>query len=107
MTDTLPAPAPPAGPVPPGPDADTDDVHKRLDALGEELASYRILRDSWASALFVLAAIIAIVAAWTQLSPVVQSTILWAGWPVLGVITVLQTLSMFGKLIRRQRGYRV
>ncbi|MET4157249.1 glycosyltransferase [Agromyces sp. PvR057] len=57
--------------------------------------------------LIALAAVIAMVAIWTQLSPVVQSSILWAGWPVLGIITVLQTLSMFGKLVRRHHGYKV
>jgi uncharacterized cupredoxin-like copper-binding protein len=61
MTDTLPAPAPPASPVPPDPKgADPDDLQRRVDALGEELANYRILRDSWASAMFVLTAIAAL-----------------------------------------------
>ncbi|WP_082462323.1 glycosyltransferase [Agromyces sp. Leaf222] len=57
--------------------------------------------------LIALAAVIAMVAIWTQLSPVVQSSILWVGWPVLGTITVLQTLGMFGKLVRRHHGYKV
>lgn len=82
--------------------------NKKVDNWAEQAKAERGSGNAHlAPLLFVLAAIIAIVAAWTQLSPVVQSTILWAGWPVLGVITVLQTLSMFGKLIRRQRGYRV
>ncbi len=47
--------------MPPDPkDADPDDLHRRVDALGEELANYRILRDSWASAMFVLTAIAAL-----------------------------------------------
>jgi len=37
----------------------------------------------------------------------VQSTVLWIGWPIVGAVTVLQTLSMFFKLIRRQHGYKV
>ena len=57
--------------------------------------------------LVVLAAVVAMVAIWLQLSPVVQSSILWVGWPVLGTITVLQTLGMFGKLVRRHHGYQV
>ncbi|WP_127792750.1 glycosyltransferase [Agromyces sp. LHK192] len=57
--------------------------------------------------LIALAVVIAMIAIWTQLSPVVQSSILWVGWPVLGVITVLQTLGMFGKLVRRHHGYQV
>lgn len=44
---------------------------------------------------------------WLQLDVVAQSTILWFGWPVLAVITALQTLGMIGKLLRRQFGYRV
>ncbi|AWB96033.1 glycosyltransferase family 2 protein [Agromyces badenianii] len=57
--------------------------------------------------LIVLAAVIAMVAIWTQLTPVVQSSVLWAGWPVLGTITVLQTVGMFSKLVRRHHGYKV
>lgn len=50
---------------------------------------------------------ILLVMTWFQLPVDVQSTILWVGWPILGVITALQTLLMFGKLLRRHRGYRV
>jgi len=44
---------------------------------------------------------------WFQLDVITQSTILWFGWPLLGMITALQTLGMVGKLLRRQFGYRV
>jgi len=44
---------------------------------------------------------------WYLLPVLVQSSILWVGWPILGVITALQTLSMFVTLARRHRGYRV
>lgn len=44
---------------------------------------------------------------WFQLPTLVQSTLLWFGWPVLGVITVLQTLTMLAKLLRRHHGYKV
>ncbi|HXH34643.1 MAG TPA: glycosyltransferase [Plantibacter sp.] len=82
--------------------------NKKVDNWAEQAKAERGSGNAHlAPLLFILATVIAIVAVWTQLSTVVQSTILWAGWPVLGVITVLQTLSMFGKLIRRQRGYRV
>ena len=33
--------------------------------------------------------------------------ILAVGWPVLGIITVLQTLTMFMRLLRRQHGFKV
>ncbi|WP_395243871.1 glycosyltransferase [Agromyces sp. MMS24-K17] len=53
------------------------------------------------------AVIVAMVVIWMLLSPAVQSAILWVAWPVLGVITVLQTLSMVFNLLRRTHGYKV
>lgn len=44
---------------------------------------------------------------WYLLPVLVQSSILWVGWPILGVITALQTFSMLVTLARRHRGYRV
>ena len=44
---------------------------------------------------------------WFLLPVVVQSSILWVGWPILGVITAIQTLTMTASLLRRHRGYRV
>lgn len=52
--------------------------------------------------LFILAVII-----WFQLNPLIQSSILWVGWPILGVIVTLQTFNMFRKILRRHRGYKV
>ncbi|HWS50682.1 MAG TPA: glycosyltransferase family 2 protein [Microbacterium sp.] len=49
----------------------------------------------------------ALVTGWFLLPVMVQSSILWVGWPILGVITAIQTLTMFFSLIRRHRGYRV
>jgi hypothetical protein len=54
-----------------------------------------------------LATVAALTFVWFQLSTDVQSLILWVCWPILGVITVLQTLGMFFSVIRRHRGYRV
>jgi hypothetical protein len=48
-----------------------------------------------------------LVLGWFQLDAFMQSTILWIGWPILGVITIIQTLEMFGKVLRRYRGYKV
>lgn len=56
--------------------------------------------------LITVAVMIALAAVWVQLSVLVQSTILWVAWPVLGTIAVLQTLGMFGKLVRRHHGYK-
>ncbi len=44
---------------------------------------------------------------WFQLPALIQSSILWLGWPVLYVVTIAQTIVMFAKLIRRQHGYKV
>jgi len=44
---------------------------------------------------------------WFQLPILIQSSILWLGWPVLYVVTIAQTVVMLGKLFRRQRGFRV
>ena len=58
--------------------------------------------------LLVLALIFAVlVLTWFQLSVMVQSTILWIGWPILGIITAIQTLTMITKLMQRHRGYKV
>lgn len=61
----------------------------------------------WMPLLIVAAVAIAMAVVWTMLPIMVQSTILWVGWPIVGVITVLQTLSMFLKLVRRQLGFKV
>lgn len=61
----------------------------------------------WAPLVVLLAVAVAMAVIWNMLGPVVQSSILWVGWPIVGVVTVLQTLLMFGKLIRRQHGYKV
>jgi hypothetical protein len=45
--------------------------------------------------------------AWTQQSITVQSAILPVGWPMLYMLTVLQTLFMLKKLTRRHRSFRV
>jgi len=44
---------------------------------------------------------------WWQLPTLIQSSILWLGWPVLYTITIAQTILMTTKLLRRQRGYKV
>jgi hypothetical protein len=57
--------------------------------------------------IFATAFFAAMVFIWLQLPVVAQSTVLWIGWPILGVITIIQTLTMFGTLVKRHRGYRV
>ncbi|BDV29754.1 glycosyltransferase family 2 protein [Microbacterium terricola] len=56
----------------------------------------------------ILAVVIAAVAfVWSLLGPVVQSTILWIGWPIVGAVTILQTIAMLFRLLRRYQGYKV
>ena len=62
----------------------------------------------WAYLSPLVVAVVALAATawmWTTLPVVAQSTILAVGWPILGVVTVLQTLFMLRRLLRRQHGY--
>jgi poly-beta-1,6-N-acetyl-D-glucosamine synthase len=61
----------------------------------------------WTPLIVLIAVAIALAVVWVLSGPVVQSTILWIGWPIVGVVTVLQTLLMFTKLVRRHHGYKV
>ncbi len=58
---------------------------------------------------FIMLVIVAIAAAviWHLLDTVTQSAILWVGWPVVGIVTVIQTVLMSFKLFRRHQGFRV
>lgn len=57
--------------------------------------------------LFAAIAAGAVVWTWILLPLSVQSMALTLGWPILGVITILQTAAMLRRLIRRQRGFKV
>lgn len=61
----------------------------------------------WMPFVVLVAVLLTMTVVWTMLGPVVQSSILWVGWPIVGVVTVIQTLLMFFKLIRRHQGYKV
>ena len=61
----------------------------------------------WTPMVVLIAVAIALAAIWVMVGPMVQSSILWIGWPIVGVVTVLQTLLMFSKLVRRQHGFKV
>jgi poly-beta-1,6-N-acetyl-D-glucosamine synthase len=82
----------------------------------------RVEKDNWAAqaaaekgrgSAYVMPAICAVatcavlVFAWDHQSVGIQSAILSIGWPVLYLITVLQTCFMVKKLFRRQRGFTV
>ena len=61
----------------------------------------------WVPMILLVITAIAMAFIWSLLDPVVQSSILWVGWPIVGVVTVIQTLLMAFKLFRRQYGYKV
>lgn len=61
----------------------------------------------WMPMVILAAVLLAMAVVWNLIGPVAQSSILWIGWPIVGVVTVLQTLLMFSKLVRRQNGYKV
>jgi len=61
----------------------------------------------WAPMIVLIAVAVALAVIWVMVGPMVQSSILWIGWPIVGVVTVLQTLLMFSKLVRRHHGFKV
>lgn len=61
----------------------------------------------WTPMVVLIAVAVCIAVIWVMVGPVVQSSILWIGWPIVGVVTVLQTLLMFTKLVRRHHGFKV
>ncbi|MET0956115.1 MAG: glycosyltransferase family 2 protein, partial [Cryobacterium sp.] len=82
--------------------------NKQVDNWAEQAKAERGSGNAYLVPLLVaLAAAAAMVFVWLQLPIVIQSTILWIGWPILGVTTVIQTLTMFVTLTKRHRGYRV
>jgi cellulose synthase/poly-beta-1,6-N-acetylglucosamine synthase-like glycosyltransferase len=82
----------------------------------------RVEKDNWAAqasaekgrgsgyvfpAVIALAVFLVLIFAWSQQTIYVQAAILSIGWPMLYLITVIQTLFMLRKLVRRQRGFTV
>lgn len=61
----------------------------------------------WMPLILLVVVVAALAVVWTLLGPVTQSAILWVGWPIVGVVTVAQTVLMIFKLLRRNQGYKV
>lgn len=61
----------------------------------------------WMPLVMLIVVLVGLAVAWNLLTPAIQSAILWVGWPVLGVVTVTQTVLMVFKLVRRYQGYKV
>lgn len=61
----------------------------------------------WMPLVLLLVVVTGLAIAWTLLGPVTQSAILWVGWPLVGVVTVVQTVLMIFTLLRRNQGYKV
>jgi cellulose synthase/poly-beta-1,6-N-acetylglucosamine synthase-like glycosyltransferase len=82
----------------------------------------RVEKDNWAAqataekgrgsgyvfpAVIAMTIFVVLIFAWSQQTISVQAAILSIGWPMLYLITVLQTMFMLRKLVRRQRGFTV
>ena len=81
---------------------------KQVDNWAAQAKAERGSGNAWiAPAVIAVLVMAVLVLGWFLLPVVVQSSILWVGWPILGVITATQTVGMLFKLLRRQRGYRV
>ncbi|WP_205473993.1 glycosyltransferase [Nocardioides sp. SYSU D00038] len=80
---------------------------QQTDNWAAQAAAERGKGSSYLYPFLVLAVFLAAVAAvWLQLPIDLQSDVLSVGWPVLGVLTVLQTAWMALKALRRYRGYK-
>jgi biofilm PGA synthesis N-glycosyltransferase PgaC len=80
----------------------------KVDNWAEQAKAERGSGNAYLMPLIVLAVTFVVLGyTWFQLPVMIQSSILWLGWPVLYTITIAQTIVMAGKLFRRQRGYRV
>lgn len=80
----------------------------KVDNWAEQARAERGSGHSYLTPLIILVISLTVMAySWFQLPAVIQSSILWLGWPVLYFVTIAQTVVMAGKLFRRQRGYRV
>ena len=80
----------------------------KVDNWADQAKAERGSGNSYLMPLIILAVSFAVLGyTWFQLPVMIQSSILWLGWPVLYVVTIAQTIVMAGKLFRRQRGYRV
>ena len=80
----------------------------KVDNWAEQAKAERGSGNAYLMPLIVLAASFLILGyTWFQLPVMIQSSVLWLGWPVLYTITIAQTIVMAAKLFRRQRGYKV
>jgi len=80
----------------------------KTDNWAEQAKAERGSGNAYLTPLIVLAVtFIALGITWFRLPVMIQSSILWLGWPVLYVVTIAQTVVMIGKMLRRQHGYKV
>ncbi len=80
----------------------------KTDNWAEQAKAERGSGNAYLTPLIVLVVtFIALGITWFRLPIMIQSSILWLGWPVLYVVTIAQTVVMIGKLLRRQHGYKV
>jgi poly-beta-1,6-N-acetyl-D-glucosamine synthase len=80
----------------------------KTDNWAEQAKAERGSGNAYLTPLIVLAVtFVALGITWFRLPVMIQSSILWLGWPVLYVVTIAQTVVMIGKMLRRQHGYKV
>ncbi|MCW2747662.1 MAG: glycosyl transferase [Nocardioidaceae bacterium] len=82
--------------------------HQQTDNWAAQAKAERGAGYAYLIPLFVILALLATtMAIWLQIPIDVQSNILASCWPVLGIITVIQTAWMFTKLFKRYKGFKV
>lgn len=81
---------------------------KQVDTWAEQAKAERGSGNAWVGPyLIYIAGFLALGFIWTQFSNEVKLSILDVGWPILGVVTIIQTFSMFVTLVRPHRGFKV
>jgi C4-dicarboxylate transporter len=82
--------------------------NKKVDNWAAQAKAERGAGNAYLVPILVLVlAVVALMFGWFQLPTLTKSQILYVGWPVLAIITVLQTFNMATKLLKRHRGYKV
>ena len=81
---------------------------KKVDNWAAQAKAERGSGNGYLVPILVLAlTLVALMVTWFQIPIDIQSNILAVGWPVLAVITAIQTFLMFTQILKRHRGYKV
>ena len=81
---------------------------KKVDNWAAQAKAERGSGNGYLVPILVLAlTLVALMVTWFQIPIDIQSNILAVGWPILAVITAIQTFLMFTQILKRHRGYKV